>query len=214
MIPFATLTTPGEREAIRMREAEVQRPTPIQNTRVAAKRARTKRDGSGHDEVADQRRLEFDLHEQPVRAQASHMPADALVATSSMRIRAALLDALFIATGCSLGAGFFLLVARPIILDKHTVPFLAAALLTVPVFYKLLWAFAGQDSLGTQMAGLELVDFDGKTPSRDRRYGRLFGSMVSFLAAGVGLIWALVDEDKLTWHDHMSGTFPTFAGEN
>jgi hypothetical protein len=34
------------------------------------------------------------------------------------------------------------------------------------------------------------------------------------LAAGTGLIWALVDEDSLTWHDHISGTFPTLSTES
>jgi hypothetical protein len=29
----------------------------------------------------------------------------------------------------------------------------------------------------------------------------------------MGLIWALVDEDSLTWHDHISSTFPTLADE-
>jgi hypothetical protein len=32
---------------------------------------------------------------------------------------------------------------------------------------------------------------------------------VSFIAAGIGLLWALVDEERLTWHDYMSKTFPT-----
>ena len=214
VIPFATLTSPGEREAIRLRAAETQRPTPVQNTRVSAKRARTKRSDSEQHVLADQGRLEFEVHQEVAPALGSHMPADALVATASMRMHAALLDSLLIAAGSLLGASPFLFAGRAVSLDKHTLPFLAAALLTVPLFYKLLWAFAGLDSPGTRMAGLELVDFDGKTPSRERRYSRLFGGMISFLAAGVGLIWALVDEDKLTWHDHISGTFPTFAGEN
>jgi hypothetical protein len=25
----------------------------------------------------------------------------------------------------------------------------------------------------------------------------------------LGMLWALVDEEALTWHDHMSKTFPT-----
>jgi uncharacterized RDD family membrane protein YckC len=60
-----------------------------------------------------------------------------------------------------------------------------------------------------QCAGIRLIDFDGNPPSQERRYHRLLGSLLSILAAGVGLIWALVDIDKLTWHDHISSTFPT-----
>jgi uncharacterized RDD family membrane protein YckC len=99
-------------------------------------------------------------------------------------------------------------------LDRHTLPFLLIALATVPLFYKLLWVFAGRDSLGMQRAGLRLVDFDGNPPSQQRRYARLFGGFVSLLAAGIGLVWAFVDEDSLTWHDHISSTFPTFANDS
>ena len=43
---------------------------------------------------------------------------------------------------------------------------------------------------------------------------RLGGSVLSFLAAGIGLVWSLVDEDRLTWQDHISSTFPTIpAGD-
>ena len=28
-------------------------------------------------------------------------------------------------------------------------------------------------------------------------------------SAGLGLLWSLADEESLTWHDHMSKTFPT-----
>jgi len=84
----------------------------------------------------------------------------------------------------------------------------------VPFLYKLLWAYAGNDSLGMQQVGLVLVDFDGNPPSRRRRYQRLFGSFVSVLAAAMGLVWVFVDQDALTWHDHISNTFPTFAFED
>jgi hypothetical protein len=32
---------------------------------------------------------------------------------------------------------------------------------------------------------------------------------LSLAAGGLGLLWALVDEETLTWHDHISKTFPT-----
>ena len=38
------------------------------------------------------------------------------------------------------------------------------------------------------------------------------GACLSFCAGGVGLLWALADEEKLAWHDHMSKTFPTHRG--
>jgi hypothetical protein len=38
---------------------------------------------------------------------------------------------------------------------------------------------------------------------------RLASGALSFCAAGLGFLWALVDEETLTWHDHISRTFPT-----
>jgi len=32
---------------------------------------------------------------------------------------------------------------------------------------------------------------------------------LSLCSLGLGLVWALVDEESLTWHDHISKTFPT-----
>jgi hypothetical protein len=57
------------------------------------------------------------------------------------------------------------------------------------------------------------VDFDGNPPSHERRYQRLLGSIISVLAGGLGLIWVFLDQDCLTWHDHISSTFPTISSE-
>ena len=42
----------------------------------------------------------------------------------------------------------------------------------------------------------------------------LLTTAIALLAAGIGMLWALVDEDGLTWHDHISGTFPTIVSED
>ncbi len=34
-------------------------------------------------------------------------------------------------------------------------------------------------------------------------------AFLSLMAGGIGLLWGLVDEETLTWHDHISKTFPT-----
>jgi hypothetical protein len=60
-----------------------------------------------------------------------------------------------------------------------------------------------------RFAGLRLVDFDGRSPERHQRMRRQLASLLSVLSAGLGLAWALVDEENLTWHDHISKTFPT-----
>jgi uncharacterized RDD family membrane protein YckC len=203
VIPFDSLTTQAERESIRARAADLARPAPIKTARVEVRRARPRKTNS-----RDQRTLDFQRQEDVLVPQ-SNIICDAPVAPPALRAEAALIDGLVIFFGCAFGAGLFLYGGGQISLDRHVLLFLLLSLITVPLWYKLLWTAAGRDTFGMQRAGIRLVDFDGNPPSQQRRYQRLVGSILSSLAAGVGLIWALVDEDGLTWHDHISGTFPT-----
>ena len=209
VIPFDSLTSQAERESIRARAAELARPAPLKTETVQVKHAR-----SGQSRGHQQRKVEFLGKAEVLTPPQSHIICDAPVAPASLRLEAALIDAALIALPCALGVGLFLYLHGAIGLSKQTVPFLLMAVATVPLLYKLLWTFAGCDTIGMRRAGLQLVDFDGNPPSRKRRYLRSFGSLLSFLAAGIGLIWSLVDEDRLTWHDHISGTFPTVASGN
>lgn len=62
---------------------------------------------------------------------------------------------------------------------------------------------------GMRMAGLRFVDFDGRPASDFQLQKRVFGGIVSVLPVAMGLLWAMVDEESLSWRDHISGTFPT-----
>lgn len=208
VIPFDSLTTHAERESIRARAAEIARPAPLKTERVEAPRPRVRKNRS-----ADQRRLDFSNLEFNGEQQAAALPqssivCDAPVAPIRLRLQAAAIDGLIMAAGCALVLGMFRLLGGEMMLDKHITPFAVLAVVTVPLFYKLLWTFAGRDSVGMRAAGLQLVDFDGNPPSDAGRYQRLCGTLLSFLAGGMGMVWALVDEDGLTWHDHISSTFP------
>jgi uncharacterized RDD family membrane protein YckC len=209
VIPFDSLTSQAERESIRARAAELTRPAPLKTETVQVKHAR-----SGQGRGRQQRKVEFLGRAEVLTPPQSHIICDAPVAPVTLRLEAAIIDAALMAIPCFIGISLFLYFHGAISLTKQTVPFLLMALATVPLLYKLLWTFAGCDTIGMRRAGLQLVDFDGNPPSRKRRYLRSFGSILSFLAAGIGLVWSLVDEDRLTWHDHISGTFPTIASED
>jgi uncharacterized RDD family membrane protein YckC len=209
VIPFDSLTTQAERECIRARAAELARPAPLKTERIEAPRPRARKTRS-----TDQRPLDFDPQEQALPLPQSSIICDAPVAPVALRMQAASVDALIIAAGSGLGVALFRLLGGQLYLDKHVAPFFALAILTVPLFYELLWTVAGRDTTGMRVAGLQLVDFDGNAPSPARRYQRLCGTALSLLAAGIGMIWALVDEDGLTWHDHISSTFPTVVSED
>jgi uncharacterized RDD family membrane protein YckC len=204
VIPFDSLTSQSERDSIRARAAQISRPAPLKSERVQLKHAK-----AAKKRTANQRRLEFQGEAEVVAPPQSHIICDAPVAPLSLRLEAALIDGAVMLCGVSFTFGVLRIAGVAFEWDKHSVAFLMLGLLTVPLFYKILWAIAGVDTIGMRSAGLQLIDFDGNPPSSTRRYQRLGGSVLSFLAAGIGLVWSLVDEDRLTWQDHISSTFPT-----
>jgi hypothetical protein len=56
------------------------------------------------------------------------------------------------------------------------------------------------------------VQFEGHPPTTERRLVRVVAGCLSTGALGLGLLWALTDPEQLTWHDHISKTFPTPRG--
>ncbi len=209
VISFDSLTTPAERDAIRARAVDLARPAPLKTGKVELRHAR-----GSKTRASDQRRLDFQGEEAVLTQPQSTIICDAPVAPVGLRTKAAMIDALLIAVGSAFGLGMFWYEGGRFSFDKHVAPFFLLAIVTVPLFYKLLWTFAGRDTIGMRCAGVRLVDFDGNPPSHQRRYQRFLGSLLSLLAAGTGLVWALVDEDGLTWHDHISTTFPTITSDD
>jgi uncharacterized RDD family membrane protein YckC len=139
---------------------------------------------------------------------------DAPVATPRHRAIAASLDTAVVAAGFVIFLLTFQLLGGEIRIDRGTAPWFGAAFLAVIVFYGILWTLAGRDTAGMRWSGLRLIDFDGYAPDRTARTLRLVGTCVSLCAGGMGLAWALFDEEQLGWNDHMSKTFPTLQESN
>lgn len=134
---------------------------------------------------------------------------DCPVASPVHRLIAAALDISLVLIGLGAFVTIFQLAGGPIGLTWQTLPIAGAVVAAVWFFYNLLFAIAGGDTPGTSWTQLRLVNYDGHPPTRDQRIYRVLASYLSMLAAGIGVLWALVDEESLTWHDHMTKTFPT-----
>lgn len=102
------------------------------------------------------------------------------------------------ASGASLGTG------------KLFWMMMGASLGLISMFYGLIWAIAGRETAGMDMADLQLITFDGFPVDARSRAIRFASTWLSFCSGGLGLVWAVADEENLTWHDHISKTFPTF----
>ncbi len=112
-----------------------------------------------------------------------------------------------------IGYGLFLLIASLMGASFGTGKILPAVLVGMlgifGVFYGAVCLIMRHDTPGMNLLHLQLVTFDGHPVDARDRAIRFMTSIVSIGAAGLGLIWALADEETLTWHDHISKTFPT-----
>ena len=134
---------------------------------------------------------------------------DAPVALPMHRFIAAAVDASMLLIALGLFLGVFLLAGGHLVFNKQVVPLFVGMVGVLWVMYHMLWCLANGDTPGMRFAGLRVVNFDGRVADREQRGVRQAAYVLSVLSAGVGLLWALVDEENLTWHDHISKTFPT-----
>jgi uncharacterized RDD family membrane protein YckC len=163
--------------------------------------------------IPGQQALEFTHHfTQPAR---SSKPADGViycdspVAIPAHRAMAAALDASIVVMALAVFGIVFRLAGGAFVLNVKTAPMFMGVAVGVVIFYRLLWCLANGDTAGQKWTRLRLVNFDGQTPTRSQRFSRTASGFLSLMAGGIGLLWALVDEETLTWHDHISKTFPT-----
>jgi uncharacterized RDD family membrane protein YckC len=134
---------------------------------------------------------------------------DAPVALPAHRMIAAAFDASMVLIALGVFLAVFFLSGGMLMLSPQNAPFLISVAALLTLFYRFLWVLGNGETPGMRFAGLRLVNFDGRSPDRDQRAFRQVASLLSVLSAGLGLVWALVDEENLTWHDHITKTFPT-----
>lgn len=112
------------------------------------------------------------------------------------------LSALFAGIARALGMG---LTFSPLLVTIT----LVGTMFGVGIAYHAMFALFGWDTPGTRALGLRLVRLDGQAPTNVQRWLRLLGGVVSLAAGGAGFLWILFEEERLGWHDQVSGTFPT-----
>jgi uncharacterized RDD family membrane protein YckC len=182
----------------------------------AQPRAHTKKTAS----ETGQASLDFHPNVSQERILATGVPAqlygDACVAPPVRRLTAGAMDVSMVLLGFGLFAGtvrfgFSYLDLNPGVgfgAGKAAWITLAASLILISLFYGLLWAVASRETAGMNWAQLHLVTFDGSPlDSRDRAI-RFMSAWLSYCSGGLGLLWALADEESLAFHDHISKTYP------
>ncbi len=78
-------------------------------------------------------------------------------------------------------------------------------LLVTVSFFVGFWVRGGQ-TLGMRTWRLLVVRRDGRPLTLRDALLRFLAALLTLASCGLGLLWMLVDKDKLAWHDRLSGT--------
>jgi uncharacterized RDD family membrane protein YckC len=83
-----------------------------------------------------------------------------------------------------------------------------AALVLVGLLYQAFFLTLTEATPGMKYARISLCSFDGQRPTRAQLRSRLGALLLSLLPLGLGIAWVLLDDDRLSWHDRLSQTYP------
>lgn len=134
---------------------------------------------------------------------------DAPVASPLHRAIAAFLDSSMILLGLGLFLAVFEIFGGPFSWTRQNITVWIVASGLIAMFYGFVWSICGRETAGMNWADLRIINFNGFPPDGKSRAVRLIGCWLSYFSGMIGIFWALMDEEGLTWHDHMSKTFPT-----
>jgi len=138
------------------------------------------------------------------------LPADLLplqVAPMEDRIMAAVVDAALILCAFLL---FVLVFVTCTIHPPTGKPAMVAAGLTLTglgALYQWLFLTYAEGTPGMRYARIALCTFDDENPSRKALQHRVWATLLAVLPLGMGILWALFDDDRLGWHDRMTRTY-------
>jgi uncharacterized RDD family membrane protein YckC len=123
------------------------------------------------------------------------------------RLMAALVDGAII-TALFMGSAMVVVVAIATLPAARIMEICAAAaFLLVAMVYQTLFLTLAEATPGMRVAGISLCTFDGQIPTPEQLRSRLGALLLSIVPVGLGLAWALFDEDHLCWHDRLSRTY-------
>jgi uncharacterized RDD family membrane protein YckC len=132
------------------------------------------------------------------------------VAELRERSRAVAIDLGCVAAGYTAFLAIFAMLGGHFSISKPEAAIYALAFFLMYAAYFALFTIFGGVTPGMYFRGLNVVNFDG-SPAMPRALAwRCFGYLISGMTL-LGFLWAVWDEDHLTWHDRISQTYLTAA---
>jgi len=120
---------------------------------------------------------------------------DQPVATPTHRFVASAIDGVIILFGFGLLVALFEVLGGSFGAGKALWIGLALVLALVSMLYGLIWAIAGRETAGMRLTDLQLITFDGFQVDPRSRALRFASTWLSFFSGGLGLLWAVADEE-------------------
>ncbi len=150
---------------------------------------------------------ESGFEQTPARDARSEQTGLYPVASIDERRIAGLIDA-----GCLLFAyGAFLTLFGSLggqfTLSKLSAAVCVTTFVIVYLQYFALFTVFGGTTPGMMLRGLQVASFSGESPTPRQMLWRSVGYMLSAGTFFMGFLWAMWDEDTLTWHDRLSQTY-------
>ncbi len=143
--------------------------------------------------------------------ETQHLYATPLqVAPLDLRLMSAAVDA------CVVFAAFLVFTSAAVLTATHFIPgglhmslSTAAisgigAIVLLGFLYQLLFFTFSNSTLGMRYARIALCTFSDDNPSRAAMRRRIFALALSSASLGLGVLWALLDDERLGWHDRIS----------
>ena len=152
-------------------------------------------------------KLEAQPRNEPEYEEAPASEPEVQLAPIGHRLMAALVDGAIITT-LFLGSAVVAVAAIATLPASRIMEICALfAFLFVAMVYQTLFLTLAEDTPGMRVAGISLCTFDGQIPTPEQLRSRLGALLLSVVPVGLGLAWALFDEDHLCWHDRLSRTY-------
>lgn len=134
------------------------------------------------------------------------------VAPLGLRFAAAVVDTIVLLSGAGLFALIFWVVGGHVSVNPLNLAILGSITTLFLLAYFGIFTALSSSTPGLLWMNLEVRSLDGGAPTPRESFWRAFGYLISGASLMLGFIWAAMDGEHLTWHDHMSGTCITSIG--
>ena len=144
----------------------------------------------------------IDNPDAPTAVLASLLPPQ--VAPMHLRVMAAVVDGLLVLGGFVVFAAAAAYVAGSVPAGAFAGIIAGGTLALLYLAYQALFFYFSDSTPGMRYARIGLCTFSDENPSRSAMRRRILAQLVAVCPLGIGVLWMLLDDDRLGWHDRIS----------